>query len=73
MAIVARIGLVVHWFGFLVGAFFFLLSMGVGFVNTGGWQAFLSAPIFFFIPWGIGWLIRYILVGRIKLLPWEKN
>jgi hypothetical protein len=73
---IERLGLVIHWFGFLVGVFFFLTLMIVGFMSneTGlqGAAPFFSAPVFALIPWGIGWLIRYIAVGKVKSLPWEK-
>jgi hypothetical protein len=50
--------------------------MGVGFTSdqTGlqGAAPFFTAPVFAFIPWGIGWLIRFIVVGKVKSLPWEK-
>ena len=71
-----RLALVIHWFGFLIGIFIFFLFMGVGFTSdqTGlqGAAPFFTAPVFAFIPWGIGWLIRFIVVGKVKSLPWEK-
>jgi hypothetical protein len=50
--------------------------MIVGFMSneTGlqGAAPFFTAPVFALVPWGIGWLIRYIAVGKVKSLPWEK-
>ena len=71
MGIVSRIGLVIHWFGFLLGAFFFAFLIFTGFEESSG-PAFFTAPFLYFLFSGLGWLIRYILVGRIKLLPWKK-
>ena len=69
MASVARIGLVIHWFGFLLGAFFFVFLIFTGFEESSG-PAFFASPFLFFLFSGLGWLIRYILVGKTHFLPW---
>ena len=66
-----RVGLVIHWFAFLIGGLFFMVGMYVGFAQSGGFQVFISAPFVWFTIWGTGWLIRYLIVGKCKSLPWE--
>ena len=66
-----RLGLVIHWSAFLIGAFFFAIAMYTGFAQSGGVQAFISAPLIWFALWGTGWLIRYLMVGKCKANPWE--
>ena len=66
-----RVGLVIHWCAFLIGGFFFMVGMYVGFAQSGGFQVFISAPFVWFAIWGTGWLIRYLMVGECKSLPWE--
>ncbi|MDA7818778.1 hypothetical protein N8994_01230 [Gammaproteobacteria bacterium] len=66
-----RVALVIHWCAFLIGALFFMVGMFMGFTTPGGAEIFLTAPLVFFAIWGTGWLIRYLLVGKCKLNPWE--
>ena len=66
-----RLGLVIHWCAFLIGGFFFMLGMYGGFTTPGGAEIFFTAPFVWFAIWGTGWLIRYLLVGKCKILPWE--
>ena len=77
MSIAERIGLLIHWFSFLVGVNFFIIVFAIGFFEAkDAWQIFLtafSAPFLLFISCSIGWLIRYILAGKVHLLPWKNN
>ena len=63
---VVRLGLVIHWFGFILGFIAFGGLMVGGFMEEGSDDVamFLSAPVFCFLFWGMGWLIRYILSGK---------
>ena len=67
-----RLGLVIHWSAFLIGASFFMVGMFMGFTTSGGAEIFFAAPFVWFAIWGTGWLIRYLMVGKCKSLPWEK-
>ena len=66
-----RLALVILWCGFLIGALIFTIGMFTGFANSGGFEVFLLAPVGFLVPWAFGWLIRYIMVGKCKMNPWE--
>jgi hypothetical protein len=66
-----RLGLVIHWCAFLIGASFFMVGMFMGFTTSGGAEIFFAAPFVWFAIWGTGWLIRYLMVGTCKSLPWE--
>ena len=66
-----RLALVIHWCGFLIGALIFTIGMFMGFTTSGGVEVFLTAPVAFLVVWGFGWLIRYIMVGKCKMNPWE--
>ena len=74
MEIVKRLALMIHWIGFLLGSFFFLGFMIGGFFVDGledSVTAFLAAPVMLVLFAGIGWLIRFILVGKINFYPWR--
>ena len=70
MGIAERLGWLIHWLGFLGGFFIFIISLILG------WEDILVrfvGGIIFTICWGIGWFIRWILVGKVKFLPWQQN
>jgi hypothetical protein len=70
----ARVGLVIHWFGFIVGGIFFATLMISGFIQSGSGDValFFGAPVMWFVFWGMGWLIRYILSGKCDPLPYKQ-
>ena len=75
-----RIGLMVHWLGFLIFCFFLVTGLYgsitlyedeniLGYIS---WSILYYLFIYFFFT-GIGWLIRKSLVGKIPLEPWKKK
>ena len=67
-----RLTLVIHLLGFLtgiltgIGCSVFMISKADGF-----WLSMFIGSLMFVIPWGLGCLVRFILVGKINLLPWK--
>ena len=76
MEILSRLALVIHWIGFLIGLSFSLFLMRALLFNetndSPDFFMYLAIALGFIIPWLIGWVIRFILVGNINLLPWAK-
>mgnify|MGYP006232283907 CR=1 FL=1 len=70
MEIAKRLALVLHWMGFVGGAFLGWLALT--YVWDGGEDAaaFLAPVIFLFFT-ANGWLLRYIIVGKVHFLPWR--
>ena len=70
-----RLGLVIHWLGFLSGA-----ALAIGFlllVVTLGWNQGIFIAIFFLlalflVPLLAGWLVRLILTGNKSIYPWKR-
>lgn len=75
MEIAKRLGLVIHWIGFVIGFFFFGLSLfaGLSGAESDGLNVSIYGLIFFLISTSFGWLIRYIIIGKIHFLPWKKS
>ena len=83
--IVQRLGLVSHWIGFIAGITFAIVIIWGGYSSvmyiytiTGGdvravyvFQLLLLAIAAFLLPLLLGWLIRYTLNGRVKILPFQ--
>lgn len=79
-----RLGLVIHWISFLVGIMIATIVIYNAFLNLttirsldGGYDtqylidsALLLIPISI-LPLLLGWLIRYILSGKVHFLPWK--
>ena len=76
MNILKGFSLAVHWGSFLSGILFALTSLYISVLpNLSNIQRFglvVFALIIFFSCSGLGWLARYILVGKIHFLPWKK-
>ena len=67
--IINRICLVVHWIGFiLIPIGFYTLDFGKGF---DGFGAGLTLGLTLVSPFLFCWLVRFILTGRKRLVPWE--
>ncbi len=66
-----RLGLVVHWFGFVCGCITFVAGMYMGFTNSGNSEVFLIAPLTLFVLTAMGWLIRYVISGKCHYLPYK--
>ena len=84
MFMLERIGLVIHWFSLGLGILFTVMTLygayqNVRYIRTldGGFDtAFLDQSLLLVIPMLIlplllGWLIRYILSGKVHILPWK--
>ena len=80
-----RVGLVFHWASFLIGIilacatiYYAILNLTTVRTLDGGFDTnYLSESALLLIPVTIlplllGWLIRYILSGKIHILPWKK-
>ena len=79
-----RFALVIHWFSFFVGLWIATVVIYNAYLNLttvrsldGGYDtqyliesALLVIPISI-LPLLLGWLIRYILSGKVHLLPWR--
>jgi len=70
-----RVALVIHWFGFILGAsiptlFLFATIFGNDPDSSG---VLLVSPLIFIIFSLGAWVIRYILVGKCHFLPWINN
>lgn len=75
--IVNRLGLVIHWIGFVVGIMLFVTMIVGGFVeladaSSDAPASFILAILLFLVCLLPAWLIRYILVGKCSVYPWEK-
>ncbi len=71
MGIAERLGWLIHWLGFVGG----LLTL-IFLIAVFGWEDTTARGfgfIIFLICWGLGWFIRWILVGKVKSLPWQSN
>ena len=70
MEIAKRLALVLHWMGFVGGSFLGWAALSTSF--GGGEDAGLFlAPIIFLFFTANGWLLRYIIVGKVHFLPWR--
>jgi len=79
MEILKRIALIAHWVGFISAILFGLLFMShteVTFAN-GGIEThqrvlgLLLSMLAFFSCSGLGWMVRFILMGKVHFLPWR--
>ena len=86
-SIAQRLGLVIHWAGVLVTALFLVYTLIFSLEHSGGdgllsyLLSYLDEFLFdhilndeFFplqILFLIGWVIRFILVGKVHILPWK--
>ena len=85
MSISDKLGLVTHWIGFITGITFAIVIIWAGYSSvmyiytiTGGdvravyvFQLLLLAIAAFLLPLLLGWLIRYTLSGKVKILPFQ--
>ena len=83
MEILKRFALIVHWGSFVIGILFggMLLIFSV-MPSLEGWGTtsitqrifFITLGAFvFFSCSGLGWLARFVLVGKIHFLPWKNS
>ena len=81
MDMLKRFSLVVHWgsfaFGVLYGLFFILAAVLPDFWNrqpeiNDRLLDFFLGIFLFFSGSGLGWLARFVLVGKVHFLPWRK-
>ena len=70
MEIAKRLALVLHWMGFVGGSFLGGVAIFV-FFTAGEDAALFSAPVIFLFFTANGWLLRYIIVGKVHFLPWR--
>jgi len=80
-----RLGLVSHWIGFITGITFAIVIIWGGYDSvmyiytiTGGdiravyvFQLLLLTIAAFLLPLLLGWLVRYTLSGKVKILPFQ--
>ena len=80
-SIAQRLGLVIHWTGFMITALFLIFAIFDRFTLSSGAPAYFDELLFdhifnpeYFplqISFLIGWLIRFILVGKVHILQWK--
>ena len=70
MEIVKRLALVLHWMGFVGGAFLGIICV-LGLFEVGSVAYLFLAPVIFLFFTANGWLLRYIIVGTVHFLPWR--
>jgi|TARA_B110000914_G_scaffold64934_1_gene56680 hypothetical protein len=68
--VLSRLALVIHWAGFMLGLMLSLLMIMMVFQQP---LVIFVVPFIFLFFAGFGWLIRFILVGKIPFLPYKKN
>ena len=85
MSISDKLGLVSHWIGFITGVTFAIVIIWGGYSSvmyiytiTGGdiraayvFELLLLAIAVLLLPLLLGWLIRYTLSGKVKILPFQ--
>jgi hypothetical protein len=82
MSIADRLGLVSHWTGFITGAILSVTYNGyenLMYVRTLTdkldydflFESLLLLIAIFVLPLLLGWLIRYILCGKVHILPFK--
>lgn len=69
-SVLSRLGLIIHWGGFLIGLMTSLAIIMNVFQQP---LAIFIAPFSFIFFTGLGWIIRFILVGKIHFLPYKEN
>ena len=82
--VLQRLGIASHWIGFIAGIFFAIIIIWGGYSSvmhiysiTGDiravyvFQLLLLAIAAFLLPLLLGWLIRYTLSGKVKILPFQ--
>ena len=67
---IKRLGLVIHWLGFIIGVGSSLSIVAMLF-NGGVGIAFSLGGIFFVVFHLVGWAVRFILTGNKLLFPWS--
>jgi hypothetical protein len=84
MSIADRLGLVSHWTGFITGAILSITVTYNGYENLMYvrtltdkldydflFESLLLLIAIFVLPLLLGWLIRYILCGKVHILPFK--
>lgn len=59
---IERLANVLYWFACIMGGM--VAVIGIALLNRDGVGMFVSFMIFAFIIWAIGWVLRYVLIGR---------
>ena len=81
MEMLKRFALVIHWVSFVSGILFGLLLIGLSMTpdfSNAGTEIFQRVLLFFlglfsfFAFSGLGWLSRFVLIGKVHFLPWKK-
>ena len=78
-----RLAIVIYWIGFVIGAIFLLLDLGIvlqmlGLMTPDDTETNLRALMAIFtvtglFSWGVGWIIRYIVTGAKGISPMAKG
>ena len=68
-----RIGIVIHWLGFIYFVFVLVLFLSSTFVENGfpWWTKLSVGTLFGGSFWIGGWVLRYILSGNKNIYPWK--
>tara|TARA_B110000438_G_C15276017_1_gene420507 strand:- start:116 stop:352 length:237 start_codon:yes stop_codon:yes gene_type:complete len=74
MELLKKFALIIHWVGFVCAIFLGLLFIGFALVPEFSDQRVLmfSLGIFACLACSVlGWLARFVLVGKVHFLPWR--
>jgi hypothetical protein len=71
--IINRLGIILHWLGFIFFIFCCLLLIMSQFNETGNplWLRTIVLLPYGFIFWIGGWVIKFLLTGKKDFLPWN--
>ena len=71
--VINRIGIVLHWSGFIYSLFLLVLFGYSTFIENGvpWWTKTLIGIPFGLSFWIGGWVLRYILSGNKNIFPWK--
>lgn len=74
MELLKKFALIIHWVGFVCAIFLGLLFIGFALVPEFSDQRVLMFSLGIFACFScsvLGWLARFVLVGKVHFLPWK--
>ena len=66
-----RLGLVIHWLGFLLAVFVGAFCIVLGITDGGYLLGLVFALASFVAAHASGWIVRFILTGNKSIFPWK--
>ena len=68
-----RLGLVIHWLGFLLAVFVGAFCIVLGITDGNYPMGLVFALAFYVTAHGSGWMVSFILTGNKSIWPWQSN